>query len=130
MSSLLAPRFVLAGTTGLAGGLILIGLAAVVAELGSDHRGAQDARGRQTRGPSARERQWRLKFPLSLPPRRPRSLPVRRPAQANIPSQANVPSRLRHETPVRDPRPTGRCGRSDAVSQVDVSSTAIERLAL
>ena len=51
----LGTTLVLAGTTGLAGGLILIGLAAVVAELGRITE-AQDARGRQTRSPSARER--------------------------------------------------------------------------
>jgi hypothetical protein len=119
----LGTTLVLAGTTGLAGGLILIGLAAVVAELG---RITEALKTRVVAKPAARlpETAVAPEVPSVVAAPAPAIAAGVRPSQANIPSQANVPSRLRHETPVR----TEAAAAAPTPSAVDVSSTAIERL--
>ena len=123
----LGTTLVLAGTTGLAGGLILIGLAAVVAELG---RITEALKTRVVAKPAARlpESAVAPEGPSIVAAPAPAVAAGGRPSQATVPSQANVPSRLRHETPVRDPRPTEAAPAAPTPSAVDVSSTAIERL--
>ena len=74
----LGTTLVLAGTTGLAGGLVLIGLAAVVAELGR----ITEALKTRVRSPDPRpvrprpSNRWRLRLRRSLPSPPPRSPPV------------------------------------------------------
>jgi hypothetical protein len=130
----LGTTLVLAGTTGLAGGLVLIGLAAVVAELG---RITEALKTRPVARPAARP-------PEGVEPVVPAAPSIVavptpgiaasvRPSQANIPSQANVPQanvppRLRHEAPVRDARPIEAGPLASPPSTVDASSNAIERL--
>jgi hypothetical protein len=125
----LGTTLVLAGTTGLAGGLILIGLAAVVAELG---RISEALKTRPVARPAARPPE----VVEPVVPAAPSIVAVPtsgiaagvRPSQANIPSQANVPPRLRHEAPVRDARPIAADTLASQPSTVDASSNAIERL--
>ena len=125
----LGTTLVLAGTTGLAGGLVLIGLAAVVAELG---RITEALKTRPLARPAARP-------PEAVEPVVPAAPSIVavptpgiaasvRPSQASIPSQANVPPRLRHEAPVRDARPIEADTLASPPSTVDASSNAIERL--
>jgi hypothetical protein len=125
----LGTTLVLAGTTGLAGGLVLIGLAAVVAELG---RITEALKTRPVARPAARP-------PAAVEPVVPAAPSIVavptpgiaasvRPSQANTSSQANVPLRLRHETPARDARPIEADTLGSPPSTVDVSSNAIERL--
>jgi hypothetical protein len=123
----LGTTLVLAGTTGLAGGLVLIGLAAVVAELG---RITEALRTRPVARPAARP-------PEAIEPMVPAAPSVvavptpgiaARPSQANIPSQGNVPPRLRHEAPMRDARPIEADTLASPPSTADASSNAIERL--
>jgi hypothetical protein len=125
----LGTTLVLAGTTGLAGGLVLIGLAAVVAELG---RITDALKTRPLARPAARP-------PEVVEPVVPASPSIVavptpgiaasvRPSPASIPSQANVPPRLRHEAPVRDARPIEADTLASPPSTVDASSNAIERL--
>ena len=125
----LGTTLVLAGTTGLAGGLVLIGLAAVVAELG---RITEALKTRPVARPAARP-------PEAVEPVAPAAPSIVavptpgiaasvRPSQASIPSQANVPPRLRHEAPVRDARPIEADTLASPPSTVDASSNAIERL--
>jgi hypothetical protein len=119
----LGTTLVLAGTTGLAGGLILMGLAAVVAELG---RITEALKTRVVAKPAARlpETAVAPEVPSVVAAPAPAIAAGVRPSQANVPSQASVPSRLRHETPVR----TEAAAAAPMPSAVDVSSTAIERL--
>jgi hypothetical protein len=125
----LGTTLVLAGTTGLAGGLVLIGLAAVVAELG---RITEALKTRPLARPAARP-------PEAVEPVVPAAPSIVavptpgiaasvRPSQASIPSQANVPPRLRHEAQVRDARPIEANTLASPPSTVDASSSAIERL--
>ena len=125
----LGTTLVLAGTTGLAGGLVLIGLAAVVAELG---RITEALKTRPVARPAARP-------PEAVEPVVPAAPSIVavptpgiaasvRPSQANIPSQANVPPRLRHEAQVRDARPVEADTLASPPSTVDASSSAIQRL--
>jgi hypothetical protein len=125
----LGTTLVLAGTTGLAGGLILIGLAAVVAELG---RISEALKTRPVARPAARPPEVVEPVVAAAPsivavPTSEIAAGVR-PSQANIPSQANVPPRLRHEAPVRDARPIAADTLASPPSTVDASSNAIERL--
>ena len=125
----LGTTLVLAGTTGLAGGLVLIGLAAVVAELG---RITEALKTRPVARPAARPPE----AVESVVPAAPSIVAVPtpgiaasvRPSQASIPSQANVPPRLRHEAPARDARSIGADTLASPPSTVDASSNAIERL--
>jgi hypothetical protein len=125
----LGTTLILAGTTGLAGGLVLIGLAAVVAELG---RITEALKTRPVARPAAR----RPEAVEPVVPSAPSIVTVPtpgiaasvRPSQANIPSQAILPPRLRHEAPARDARPIEADTLASPPSTVDASSNAIERL--
>jgi hypothetical protein len=119
----LGTTLVLAGTTGLAGGLVLIGLAAVVAELG---RITEALKTRPVARPAARPPEAVEPVVPAVPP--PGVAASVRPSQASIPSQANVPPRLRHEAPVRAARPIEPDTLASPPSTVDASSSAIERL--
>src|SRR3954454_9537214 len=102
----LRTTLVLAGTTGLAGSLVLIGLAAVVAELGriSDALKTRPVARPAARPPEAVEAVVPAASPsLAVPP--PGIAASVRSSQANTPSQTIVPPRLRHEVPARDARP-------------------------
>jgi hypothetical protein len=125
----LGTTLVLAGTTGLAGGLVLIGLAAVVAELGRITEALKTrvvvrsaARPPETIEPVAPVAPSIVAGPA------PATATSVRPSQANVPPQPNVPPRLRHEAPMRDTRPTEAPTAAPPPSTVDVSSSAIERL--
>jgi hypothetical protein len=109
--------------------LVLIGLAAVVAELG---RITEALKTRPVARPAARP-------PEAVEPVAPAAPSIVtvptpgvaasvRPSPANIPSQANVPPRLRHEAPARDARSIGADTLASPPSTVDASSNAIERL--
>jgi hypothetical protein len=125
----LGTTLVLAGTTGLAGGLVLIGLAAVVAELG---RITEALKTRPVARPAARPPEAVEPVvpaaPAIVAVPTPGTAASVRPSQANIPSQSNVPPRLRHEARVRDARPIEADTLASPPSKVDVSSNAIERL--
>jgi hypothetical protein len=130
----LGTTLVLAGTTGLAGGLVLIGLASVVAELGriTDALKTRPVARPAARPPQAVEPVVRAAPSIVAVPTPGIAASVR-PSQANIPSQANVPQanvppRLRHEAPVRDARPIEADTLASQPSTVDASSNAIERL--
>ena len=125
----LGTTLVVAGTTGLAGGLILIGLAAVVAELG---RITQALKSR----PVARPVVPPAESVEPIVPATPSMIAAPasdivgsvRPSHANIPPQTNVPPRLRHEAAARDERPLEADPFVPPPAEVDVSSSAIERL--
>jgi hypothetical protein len=125
----LGTTLVLAGTTGLAGGLILIGLAAVVAELG---RITEALKTRPPARPTVRPPEAAEPLVPAAPPivaaPAPGIAASVPPSQTIIPSRASVPPRLRHETPVRDARPVEADTLAPPPSTVDVSSNAIERL--
>ena len=125
----LGTTLVLAGTTGLAGGLVLIGLAAVVAELGriTEALKTRPVARPATRPPEAVEPVVSAAPSIVAVPTPGIAASVR-PSQANIPSQANVPPRLRHEAPVRDARPIEADTLASPPPTVDASSNAIERL--
>jgi hypothetical protein len=129
----LGTTLVLAGTTALAGGLILIGLAAVVAELG---RITEALKTRVVARPAART----AETVDHVAPATASILPAPAPAPAitasvrhspeNAPSQSIVPPRLRHEAQLRDARPIAADPVAPPLSATDVSSNAIERLRL
>ena len=123
----LGTTLVLAGTTGLAGGLILIGLAAVVAELG---RITEALKTRVVAKPAARlpETAVGAEGPSIVAAPVPAIAAGGRPSQANVPSEANVPSRLRHESAGARASSDRGSPAAPTPSAVDVSSTAIERL--
>ena len=125
----LGTTLVLAGSTGLAGGLILIGLGAVVAELG---RITEALKTRPLARPAARPPEAVETAASAAPSIVAVSTPgiaaTVRPSQASVPSQANVPPRLRHEAPVRDARPVEADTLASPPSTLDASSSAIERL--
>jgi hypothetical protein len=125
----LGTTLVLAGTTGLAGGLVLIGLAAVVAELGriSEALKTRPVARPATRPPEAVESAVPVASPSVAVPTPAIAASVRS-SQANIPSQTIVPPRLRHEVPARDARPVEAETLASPSPTVDVSSNAIERL--
>src|SRR3954463_4469707 len=126
----LGTTLVLAGTTGLAGGLVLIGLAAVVAELGriTEALKTRPLARPAARPPEAVEPVVPAAPPIVAAPPPGIAASVRPSHQASIPSQANVPPRLRHEAPVRDARPIEPDTLASPPSTVDASSNAIERL--
>src|SRR6478735_4397091 len=125
----LGTTLVLAGSTGLAGGLVLIGLGAVVAELG---RITEALKTRPMARPAARPPEAVETAASAAPSIVAVSTPgiaaSVRPSQASVPSQANVPPRLRHEAPVRDARPIEADTLASPPSTSDASSSAIERL--
>jgi hypothetical protein len=117
----LGTTSIIAGTTALTGGLILIGLSAVVTELG---RVAEGLRARVAARPAGRPAE--APEPVALAAA---AVAASGPALSARPPQANVPvpQRPRPEAPVREIRapepypPT-------AQSAVEVSAAAIERL--
>ena len=117
----LGTTLIVTGTTALTGGLILIGLSAVVTELG---RVAEGLRARVAARPAGRPAEAPEPVAHAVTAVAPPGpAPSARPPQANVP----VPQRPRPEAPVREIRasepypPTGQ-------SAVEVSAAAIERL--
>jgi hypothetical protein len=120
----LGTTLILAGTTALTGGLILIGLSAVVSEIG---RLAEPLKGRAPGRAAARSGEIAEPVAPSVPmgPSLP-SAPS--PIMRSPPPQAPVPPRARPEAPpIREPRPSAPAAQP-APSSVDVSAAAIERL--
>ncbi|MFL6797692.1 MAG: hypothetical protein ACJ8F3_09805 [Xanthobacteraceae bacterium] len=117
---------VIAGTTALAGGLVLVGLSAVVSEL------ARVAEGLKARPPARYPpRQADADAPAhSFTPAPAASSAASRPLQDVI-QTATPPLRQRNEPSVREPRPAEPYPNLPAVathSAVEVSASAIERL--
>ena len=128
--------FVVAGTTALSGGLVLVGLSAVVSELGRVAEGLKP-RPTATR-PAARGAEPEPAAPAvaAPPPMIPAPAPSApaasaRPLQEVIPSSPPLPPRPRPEPPPRElrpPDPYPAPPAATAPSAVDVSAAAIERL--
>jgi|EndMetStandDraft_8_1072994.scaffolds.fasta_scaffold42543_2 hypothetical protein len=120
----LGTTLIVTGVTGLTGGLILIGLAAVVSELGR----LRDAlKTRPVARPAARAAE-----PVEAPPPAAPSVVAVPPPPAAAdprPSPAGAPvgQRSRPDVPVREPR-APQPHLAAAPSAVDVSASAIERL--
>lgn len=122
----LGTACIIAGTTGLTGGLILIGLSAVVAELG---RVGEALRARGGARPIARAPAEVAEPALPAAPVIAAAPPAaaagaRPPQQANVP----VPPRPRPEAPVARPAESYPPPPGPGPSAVEVSAAAIERL--
>jgi hypothetical protein len=134
----LGTTSIIAGTTALTGGLILIGLSAVVTELG---RVAEALRGRAMPRPAARPAEAAepagpaapviaAAAPAIAPPVAVAAAPAA-PASARPPQPPpNIPMapRPRPEAPSREVRPAEQPYPAPAPSAVEVSAAAIERL--
>ena len=121
----LGNTLIVAGTTALTGGLILIGLSAAVTELG---RLAEALRTRTTGRPVARAAEASESIPpaaTAIAPSPPAIAiaPATRPPQSNIPA----PPRPRAEAPAREAAPPSEAYTAGS-SAVEVSAAAIERL--
>ncbi len=121
----LGNTLIVAGTTALTGGLILIGLSAAVTELG---RLAEALRTRATGRPVARAAEASESIPpaaTAIAPSPPAIAiaPATRPPQSNIP----VPPRPRAEAPAREAARPSEAYTAGS-SAVEVSAAAIERL--
>jgi hypothetical protein len=118
----LGTTLIIVGTTALTGGLVLIGLAAVVSELG---RVGEALKTRTVARSAARpaEEPVPSAAPAILAPAAPAvSVGARAPG-------ANVSARPRAEAPVREARPLGSYPAAPApMAATDVSASAIERL--
>jgi hypothetical protein len=120
----LGTTLIIVGTTALTGGLVLIGLAAVVGELG---RVGEALRTRTVARSAARpaEEPVPSAAPAILAPAAPAVSVGARAPGANVP----VAPRPRAEAPVREARPLGSYPAAPAPSAAtDVSASAIERL--
>jgi hypothetical protein len=118
----LGTTLIITGVTGLTGGLILIGLAAVVSELG---RVGDALKTRPVARPAARAAE-----PVEAPaPAAPSMVAVPPPAAVAGPRPSPVPAgqRPRPDVPGREPR-APQPQPAAAPSAVDVSASAIERL--
>jgi hypothetical protein len=118
----LGTTLIVTGVTGLTGGLILIGLAAVVSELG---RLGDALKTRPVARPAARAAE-----PVEAPaPAAPSMVAVPPPPTAAGPRPSPVPAgqRPRPDVPTREPR-APQPHPAAAPSAVDVSASAIERL--
>jgi hypothetical protein len=121
----LGTTLIIAGTAALTGGLVLIGLSAVVSELG---RVAEALRTRAVPRPAARPAEAQeaptptLTQPLTQPLSQP-TPPVEAPAAA---ARVPAPQRPRPEAPGREARPAEPYPAGP--SAVEVSAAAIERL--
>ncbi len=125
----LGTTLILAGATALTGGLILIALSAVVAELG---RLAEGLRPRPAARSAARagEVPESVAKPAAAPAAPAAVMPMATAPQGAYPSAASspVPSRLRPEVPLRDLRSPEPYPAGAPPSSVEVSAAAIERL--
>src|SRR5262245_59354080 len=118
----LGTTLIITGVTGLTGGLILIGLAAVVSELG---RVGDALKTRAVARPAARAAE-----PVETPaPAAPSMVAVPPPPAAAGPRPSPVPAgqRPRPDAPAREPR-APQPHPAAAPTAVDVSASAIERL--
>jgi hypothetical protein len=131
----LGPTLIIAGTTALTGGLILIGLSAVVTELGRVTEGLKTrvarAAGRalETQEPVVQPvaQQAAQAAPPAIASPAPAAAASARPAQANVPA----PLRAMPQAPMREarpPEPRPPESHPAAPSAVEVSAAAIERL--
>jgi hypothetical protein len=119
----LGTTLIIAGTTALTGGLVLIGLSAVVKELG------RLADALRTRAAAARPAARPAETVEHALPAGPPVIAAAAPAFSGRPPQANVPAPPRPrpaETPVREARPSEPAPAGP--SAVEVSAAAIERL--
>jgi hypothetical protein len=138
----LGTTLIITGTTALTGGLILIGLSAVVSELG---RVAEGLKTRSVRGAArAAEAQESILQPPTQPAMQPVSQPMLPPvvpaapviappasavaAGPRPPPQPSMPNRPAPEFPVSQPRQPEYSPQAAAPSAVEVSAAAIERL--
>jgi hypothetical protein len=141
----LGPTLIIAGTTALTGGLLLIGLSAVVTELGRVAEGLKTrVAGRSAaRAAEAQEAVAQAAAPAAVAPvvalPAPAAAATPRPSQASIPApQAprapqvaagrDVPVREAHPPDLRHPEPYAPAPHPAAPSAVEVSASAIERL--
>jgi hypothetical protein len=136
----LGTTLIITGTTALTGGLILIGLSAVVSELG------RVAEGLKTRSVRGAARADEAQEPILQPPTQPLTQPVSQPmlppvasaapviappavaAGPRPPPQSSMPNRPAPEIPVSQPRQPEYYPQAAAPSAVEVSAAAIERL--
>ena len=116
----LGTTLIIVGTTGLTGGLILIGLAAVVSELG---RVAEALRTRAVTRPVARPAEAAEPPIAAAVAGAPSIAAGVRPVRPSMP----IPPQPTGEAPVREPRPA-EPRPAATPSAVDVSAAAIERL--
>jgi len=119
----LGTTLIIAGTAALTGGLILIGLSAVVSELG---RVAEALRTRAVARPAARPAEAQEPQPSVQPSTQPLPQPAASTGAAAAPvagPRPPVPQRPRPEAPARAPEPYPA-----GPSAVEVSAAAIERL--
>jgi hypothetical protein len=140
----LGHTLIVAGTTAFTGGLLLIGLSAVVTELGRVAEGLKRGAGRAAaRAAEAQETVAQAAAPAAVTPAVALPAPVAaatpRPPQASIPappaprpSQAaaarEVAVREAHPPEFRQPEPYAPAPHPAAPSAVEVSASAIERL--
>jgi hypothetical protein len=121
----LRSPLLIAGTTALTGGLILIGLSAVITELG---RVADGLRGRPAPRPAARPAETHDAI-IQPAPVLADAVPMAAAPQTAFPVPASppLPPRTRPELPLREPVPAEPYA-AQAPSAVEVSAAAIERL--
>jgi hypothetical protein len=121
----LRSPLLIAGTTALTGGLILIGLSAVITELG---RVAAGLRGRPAPRPVARPAETHDAI-IQPAPVLADAVPMAAAPQTAFPVPASppLPPRTRPELPLREPVPAEPYA-AQAPSAVEVSAAAIERL--
>jgi hypothetical protein len=139
----LGTTLIITGTTALTGGLILIGLSAVVTELGRVAEGLKTRAGRGAAATRAAEAQEPILQPPTQPAISPASQPIMPPAAPaapgiappapavaagpRLPSQPSMPPRPAPELPMSQPRQPEYYPQP-APSAVEVSAAAIERL--
>jgi hypothetical protein len=133
----LGPTLIIAGTTALTGGLLLIGLSAVVTELGRvvESLKPRVAGRAAARAAEAQEAvvQVQEAAPVAAPtaaPPVPAAAASPRPPQANIPARPapQAPVREPHPPDIRQPEPYPAAPYPAGPSAVEVSAAAIERL--
>jgi hypothetical protein len=135
----LGPTLIIAGTTALTGGLLLIGLSAVVTELGRVAEGLKPrvagraARVAEAAQEAVTQQAAPVVAPAAAPPAPaaaaagPRALPANIPAPPPRPSP-QTPMREAHPPEIRQPEPYPAAPYPAGPSAVEVSAAAIERL--
>jgi hypothetical protein len=132
----LGPTLIIAGTTAFTGGLLLIGLSAVVTELGRVAEGLKTrVVGRAAaRAAEAQEAGIQAAAPVApaIAPPAPAAAASPRPPQPSIPAPPprppQVPVREAHAPDLRPPEPYPAAPYPASPSAVEVSAAAIERL--